>query len=80
MTYQNLPKSRVPINSILGFITRTYKKVGFGRSKVHFKVDSSFNGFGLEVFGKPRTRLTGSEEHLKKPGFKVQALGLRFRV
>ena len=31
LTYQNLQKSRVPINSILGFIIRTYKKVGFGR-------------------------------------------------
>ena len=32
--YLNLPKPnffcRVPINSILGFITRTYKKVEFG--------------------------------------------------
>ena len=31
LTYQNLQKSRVPINSILGFIIGTYKKVGFGR-------------------------------------------------
>ena len=31
LTYQNLQKSRVPINAILGFIIRTYKKVGFGR-------------------------------------------------
>ena len=31
LTYQNLQKSRVPINSILGFIIITYKKVGFGR-------------------------------------------------
>ena len=31
LTYQNLQKSRVPINSILGFIIRAYKKVGFGR-------------------------------------------------
>ena len=31
LTYQNLQKSRVPINSILGFIIRTYQKVGFGR-------------------------------------------------
>ena len=31
LTYQNLQKSRVPINSILGFIIRTYIKVGFGR-------------------------------------------------
>ena len=31
LTYQNLQKSRVPINSILGFIIRIYKKVGFGR-------------------------------------------------
>ena len=31
LTYQNLQKSRVPINSVLGFIIRTYKKVGFGR-------------------------------------------------
>ena len=30
-TYQNLQKNRVPINSIFGFITGTYKKVGFGR-------------------------------------------------
>ena len=29
--YQNLLFGRVPINSILGFIVRTYKKVGFGR-------------------------------------------------
>ena len=31
LTYQNPQKSRVPINSILGFIIRAYKKVGFGR-------------------------------------------------
>ena len=31
LTYQNLRFCRVPINSILGFIIRTYKKVGFGR-------------------------------------------------
>ena len=30
LTYQNLLFCRVPINSILGFIIRTYKKVGFG--------------------------------------------------
>ena len=29
LTYQNLLFCRVPINSILGFIIRTYKKVGF---------------------------------------------------
>ena len=33
LTYQNLLFCRVPINSILGFIIRTYKKVGFGRLK-----------------------------------------------
>ena len=31
LTYQNPQKNRVPINFILGFIIRTYKKVGFGR-------------------------------------------------
>ena len=31
LTYQKLQKSRVPLNSRLGFIIRTYKKVGFGR-------------------------------------------------
>ena len=31
LTYQNLPFCRVPKISILGFIIRTYKKVGFGR-------------------------------------------------
>ena len=31
LTYQNLQKSRVPINSIFCFVIRTYKKVGFGR-------------------------------------------------
>ena len=30
-TLQALPFCRVPINSILGFIIRTYEKVGFGR-------------------------------------------------
>ena len=30
LTYQNLLFCRVPINSILGFIIRTYKKVRFG--------------------------------------------------
>ena len=30
LTYQNLLFCRVPINSILGLIIRTYKKVGFG--------------------------------------------------
>ena len=30
LTYQNLLFCRVPINSILGFIIRTYKKVGYG--------------------------------------------------
>ena len=31
LTYQNLLFCRVPIKSILGFIIRTYKNVGFGR-------------------------------------------------
>ena len=31
LTYQNLLFCRVPINPILGFIIRTYKKEGFGR-------------------------------------------------
>ena len=30
-TYQNLLFCRVPINPILGFVIRTYKKEGFGR-------------------------------------------------
>ena len=30
LTYQTLLFGRVPINPILGFIIRTYKKVGFG--------------------------------------------------
>ena len=30
LAYQNLLFCRVPINSILGFIVRTYKEVGFG--------------------------------------------------
>ena len=30
LTYQNLHLRRVTINSILGFIIRTYKKIGFG--------------------------------------------------
>ena len=30
LTYQNLFFGRVPINSILGFKIRTYRKVGFG--------------------------------------------------
>ena len=30
LTYQNLLFCRVRINSIFGFIIRTYKKVGFG--------------------------------------------------
>ena len=30
LTYQNLLFCRVPMNSILGFIIGTYKKVGFG--------------------------------------------------
>ena len=30
LTYQNLLFCRVRIDSILGFIVRTYKKVGFG--------------------------------------------------
>ena len=30
LNYQNLLFCRVPINSILGFMIRTYKKVGFG--------------------------------------------------
>ena len=38
MTYQNLLFCRVLINSILGFIIRTYKKVGFGSFKVGFRV------------------------------------------
>ena len=33
ITYQTLLFWRVPINSIFEFITRTYKKVGFGRLK-----------------------------------------------
>ena len=31
LTHQNLRFCRVPIKSILGFILRTYEKVGFGR-------------------------------------------------
>ena len=31
LTYQNLLFCRVPINSILGLIIRSHKKVGFGR-------------------------------------------------
>ena len=31
LTYQNQLFCRAPINSILRFIIRTYKKVGFGR-------------------------------------------------
>ena len=31
LTYQNLLFCTVPINSILGFVIRTYRKVGFGR-------------------------------------------------
>ena len=30
LSYHNLLLCRVPINSILGFIIRTYKKVGYG--------------------------------------------------
>ena len=33
LTYQNLLFCRIPINPILGFIIRTYKKVGFSRSR-----------------------------------------------
>ena len=33
LTLQNLLFCRVPIKFILGFIIRTYKKVGFGRSR-----------------------------------------------
>ena len=40
LTYQNLQKSRAPINSILGFIIRTYKKVGFGRLRYTQNPDS----------------------------------------
>ena len=29
-TYRNLTFCRVPMNSLLGFVIRTYKKVGFG--------------------------------------------------
>ena len=40
LTYQNLQKSRVPINSIFGFIIRTYKKSRVWSVKVglHMKV------------------------------------------
>ena len=30
LPYQDLLFCRVPINTVLGFIIRTYKKVGFG--------------------------------------------------
>ena len=33
LTYQNLLFGRVPINPILEFMIRTYKKVGFSRSR-----------------------------------------------
>ena len=33
LTYQNLLFCRVPINPILGFKIRAYKKVGFSRSR-----------------------------------------------
>ena len=32
MNYHNLLFSSIPINSIVGFIIRTYKKVGYGVS------------------------------------------------
>ena len=35
LTYQNLLFCRVPINSILRFIIRTCKKVGFGRLRYY---------------------------------------------
>ena len=43
LTYQNLEKSRVPINSILGSIIGTCKKVGFGRFKVIKTLKQSLN-------------------------------------
>ena len=40
LTYQNLQKSRVPINSILGFIIRTYKTSRVWKVKVNPKPGS----------------------------------------
>ena len=34
LTYQNLQNSRVPINSILGFIIGTYKKVWYSKAQL----------------------------------------------
>ena len=42
LNYQNLLVSRVPINSTLGFIIKTYKKVGFGSLRLR--------GCGFRVF------------------------------
>ena len=43
LTLQNLLFSRVPSKFILGFIIRTYKKVGFGRPRKGL----GFRGFGV---------------------------------
>ena len=37
LSYQNLLVCRVPMNSILGFIMRTYKKVGYGSVRYTYK-------------------------------------------
>ena len=50
LTHQNLPFCRVPINSILGFINRTDKKVGFGRLRA--ETGLGFGGSGSTWRGR----------------------------
>ena len=78
--YLDLPKptfNRVPINSILGCIIRTYKKVGFGRLRYvqgfHFLADSGFWLVGINVEGLNHY-MSGAVHQLQgwiRLGFKV---------
>ena len=54
LTYQTLLFCRVPINPILGFIIRTYKKVGFGRLR-HI-LNSIIKGTTMQTTGSDLCR------------------------
>ena len=49
LTYQTLLFCRVPINPILGFIIRTYQKVGFGRLRNPIQVPSTTGCIGMPI-------------------------------
>ena len=78
LTYQNLLFCRVPINPILGFIIRTYKKVGFGRSRYATYSESP----NLEAPGRNSQLFAAQHQaqSLNPKGLGLRVSGLGFRV